>query len=222
MNFPNKIKINGRVRVCLELVKKLELKGKILVDIGSSFGWLEKEIADMGLKRIVGVEPNKHALEFARKNVQGVEFRGGSALKTGLADSFSDIIVLFDVIEHVPKYSENKAFDEVRRILKKGGTLLLSTPYNHFLNDLLDPAWYFGHRHYSTEAITKLLKSSGFELEWIEVKGKFWTLIYLLWFYINKWMFMGIFRNFSWLDNKYDRSFEGRGINTIYILARKL
>ncbi len=222
MNFPNKIKINGRVRVCLELVKKLRLEDKTLVDIGSSFGWLEKEIADKGLKRIVGVESNKRALEFARKNVPGVEFRGGSALKTGLVDSFSDIIVLFDVIEHVPKYSENKVFNEAGRILKKGGVLLLSTPYNHFLNNLLDPAWYFGHRHYSVRRITGLLEKSGFKIERFEVKGKIFAPIYMLWFYVNKWILQGLFKNFDWPDKIYDLSYKGPGIHTIFIKARKI
>lgn len=222
MKFPGETKINGRVRVCLELVKGLKLKDKVLVDIGSSFGWLEKEILDEGLRKIVGIEPNSRALGFAKKNIPNVDFRIGNALETGLPNSFSDIVVLFDVIEHLPKLSEAKALDEIKRILKKGGVLLLSTPYNHFLNNILDPAWYFGHRHYSLGEITGLLERSGFKVDKIEIKGKLFAPIYMLWFYINKWIFANRFKNIAWLDIKYDDCYRGRGLHTIFIEAAKV
>lgn len=221
MKFTGEIKINGRVRVCLELVKGLKLKDKVLVDIGSSFGWLEKEISSEGLRKIVGIEPNNKALSFARKSIPNVDFRIGNALETGLPDSLSDIVVLFDVIEHLPKLSEAKALDEIRRILKKGGVLLLSTPYNHFLNNILDPAWYFGHRHYSLGKITELLGGSGFKIDKIEIKGKLFAPIYMLWFYINKWIFANHFKNFAWLDKKYDDSYQSKGLHTIFVKAIK-
>lgn len=219
MDFPIRAKAKGRMRVCLELTKAQNLKGRVLVDIGPSFGWLEKEIVNMGLKKIIGVEPNDRALRFARKNIPSAEFRRGNALQTGLPNSFSDVLILFDVIEHVPKHSENNVFDEARRILKRGGTLLLSTPYNHFLNNLLDPAWYFGHRHYSVSGIIDLLEKSGFKVERFEIKGKIFAPIYMIWFYINKWMFGNFFKNTVWLDKKYDDSYQGKGLHTIFIKA---
>jgi len=221
MKYPDEVKIIGRVRVCLESVKSLELKGKVLVDIGSSFGWLEKEISGWGLKKIISIEPNGEALNFAKKNNPGVDFRKGSALKTGLPDSFSDIVILFDVIEHVPKFTEFKVLNEVARILKRGGVLLLSTPNNHFLNNLLDPAWFFGHRHYSIKKIIDLLEKPGFKIERFEIKGKIFAPIYMLWFYINKWLFRGYFRETRWLDEKHDLSYRGFGLHTIFVEARK-
>jgi len=222
MEFPDGVKIIGRVRICLESVKNLKLKSKVLVDIGSSFGWLEKEIVNAGLKKIVGIEPNDKALRFAKTNIPSVDFRKGSALKTDLPDSFSDIVILFDVIEHVPKFSEMKVLHEVGRIIKKEGVLLLSTPNNHFLNNILDPGWYFGHRHYSIRKITDLLKKSGFKVERFEIKGKIFAPIYMLWFYVNKWLLGGCFNNIRWLDKKYDLSYQGPGFHTIFIEAKRI
>jgi len=50
------------------------------------------------------------------------------------AGSF-DFILSLDVIEHI--YDTEKVFVEFNRLLKKGGTLLLSTPYNGILKNII-------------------------------------------------------------------------------------
>lgn len=188
-DYPTTIPIIGRARVCLELIKSLNLKGKTLVDIGSSFGWLEKELEDMGVD-LIGVDPDPASVKFARKNLGSrAKFIVGSVLKIPLKSESCDIVTLLDVIEHVPRKAELVALAEINRILKKGGYLLLSTPNTHPLINLLDPAWYFGHRHYGREKIAGLIKKSGFKITYHSVRGNLLNPIHTNWFYLTKLLF---------------------------------
>lgn len=210
--------ISGRVRVVLDLVKNQALKGKTLVDVGSSFGWLESEIQNLGLKKIIGIEPNDKIRQEAEKKAKGAVFLKGNAGNIPLKDSVAEVVTLFDVIEHVPKGTELLVFQEVKRILKKGGMLLLSTPHSFWL-DFLDPAWFFGHRHYAVARIKRMLSQSGFRVIETEVRGKVWAYLYLIWLYINKWLFGGVFPESKWLEKKYDNDYRGKGFHTILLKA---
>ncbi len=219
-DFPQKIFISGRVRSCLEFVKAEKLSGKKIVDIGSSFGWLEKELVK-SKALLIGIEPNKEAVSFAQVNIgSGVEFKVGSALEIPLLNKTADMVLFFDVIEHLPKGSEKKALNEINRVLKKNGVLLLTTPNSHFLNNILDPAWYFGHRHYKKNKITNLLRRSGFKVLNYQIKGDIFSVIYVLWFYFNKWILKLKPKN-GLLEKLDDKGYQKSSIATIFLKAKK-
>lgn len=215
-SVPLSVSISGRVRVILGMVKDQSLKGKVLVDVGSSFGWLENEVQDLGLKRTIGIEPDDKVREQAEKTVKKSVFLKGNASSIPLKSSSADVVTLFDVIEHVPKGTEVSVLLEVKRILKKGGILLLSTPYSSRVN-FLDPAWFFGHRHYSPDKVKEMLAQSGFKIIKMEVRGKVWAYLYLIWLYINKWLLGGNFPQSKWLEEKYDKDYRGAGFHTIFL-----
>lgn len=190
-NFPTSIPIIGRARVCLEIIKGLNLASKTLVDVGSSFGWLEKELEDVGIN-LIGVDPDPNSVKFARKNLKNkAKFMMGSVLNIPLKNKSCDIVTLLDVIEHIPREKELVALAEINRILKKGGYLLLSTPNSHPLINLLDPAWYFGHRHYSKQTITSLIKRNNFKILYHTVRGNLLNPIHTNWFYLTKFLLRG-------------------------------
>lgn len=219
-NFPKTILISGRVRSCLEFVQAEKLSGKIIVDIGSSFGWLEKELIKSRAS-FIGIEPNKEAVSFAQKNIDSkVKFKVGSAFDIPLLDKTADMVLFFDVIEHLPKGFEKKALNEINRVLKKSGILLLTTPNSHFLNNILDPAWYFGHRHYRKTKITNLLRRSGFKVLNYQIKGDIFSVIYVLWFYFNKWILKLKPKN-GFLEKLDDKGYQMSGIATIFLKAEK-
>lgn len=220
--FPKIIPIQGRVRVCLEFLKEQGIKGKMIVDIGSSFGWLEYQIQTENPKKVIGIEPNKKVLDFAKSNVKKVDFLQGEASKTPLKSKTADIVCLFDVIEHIPRGSEVKVLNEVRRILKNNGTLLLSTPNNNFISNLLDPAWYFGHRHYSQLNIINLFKKTGFKLISIEKRGNIFSLFYLIWFYSIKILTGSTHPRSSFLEKIDDYGYSKRGFAEIFAVAKKI
>lgn len=220
-SYPKEVLINGRVGVCLELVSSLNLKGKVVVDVGCSFGWLEKEIIELNPRRIIGIDPEKNALAFARKNVAGVEFIDGSATNIPLSDSTADVVVLFDVIEHVSRNMELTVLEEIFRVLKKGGILLFSTPNTNIWSNLFDIAWYFGHRHYTQETIGKLMTKSGFIVKKLEIRGSILSSLYLTWFYIAKRILKNGQPRNEFLEKLDDGGYKKKGITDIFLTAVK-
>lgn len=220
--FTLNIPITGRVKACLELLKKQKVLGKVVVDVGSSSGWLENEILSEQPKEIIGVEPNKKAVLFAINAVKKARFLVGDALKIPIKSNYADIVALFDVIEHLPKGKEESALGEINRVLKKGGVLLLSTPNYNFLTNIFDPAWYFGHRHYQVENITKLLGNAGFKILQKGVRGGAWSLVYMVWFYVTKWILGKKSPRNVFLEKMDDRSYLLGSRATLFIVAQKI
>lgn len=220
MQISSNIPIKGRVKACLELIKSAYLKGKVIVDVGSSVGWVESSLQNSGAKEIIGIEPNEQVLEFAKKNVKGAKFILGDALSIPVKENFADLIFLFDVLEHVPKGTETKALKEIRRVLKKNGLLLLSTPHNNFFIKTLDPAWYFGHRHYSVARIKKLLEESDFEIESLTIKGNILSSIYGIWFYITKFLTGNTQPQSDFFESLEEKGYREGKIGTIFLVAK--
>lgn len=221
-NFFKKVDIKGRVRVCIETVLSEGVEGKTIVDIGSSIGWLEKELLKYKPKKVVGIEPDPGAVAFAREKVKNAEFHVGSAEDLPISSGFADIATMFDVIEHVDKNKEIGALKEASRVLKPGGRLILSTPNYHWLTNVLDPAWYFGHRHYEKSKIKNQIAKAGFKVKKLEVRGGIWFSIYLIWHYFMKWILKKPLAVNYFLMEKDDREFSKKdGIHTIFLVARK-
>lgn len=221
-DFPESVPLTGRVRICLELVKSVKTTGKVIVDIGASFGWLEKEIIKTKPKEMIGIEPNKAAIDFATKNVKTAKFLVGDALNTKIKDNYADVVTLFDVIEHVPEGSEISVLKEANRILKKEGILLLSTPNAHLIARMLDLAWYFGHRHYSKADLEKMLSEGGFAIKKIEARGSFYSSFYLFWFYITKKVTGNSQPRNHFLEKKDDQGYDSGKITDIFLIATKI
>lgn len=216
--------ISGRVLACLNLLKKYDLKNKVLVDVGSSFGWLEKEILSIEKNiKVMGIEPDKKAVLFSNKNIKDAQFKVGDALNLPVKDKYADIVTMFDVIEHVPKNTENIALTEVNRTLKLKGLLFLSTPNSNFFMNLFDPAFYFGHRHYKYEKLKTLLKNNGFKILEATIKGGFWFSFYLIWLYITKRVTGNFLPRNRFLESKEAREFMTNkvGMHTHFVVAQK-
>ncbi len=217
--------VSGRVLACLNLLKTYKLKGKTIIDIGSSFGWLEQELLKIDKTiKITGIEPDSKAVAFANKEIKGAKFLVGDALKLPVKNNFADISTLFDVIEHVPKNTENVALAEANRILKSEGLLFLSTPNSNFFMNLLDPAFYFSHRHYKLDKLETLLKNNGFKILKSTIKGGFWFSLYLIWLYITKRITGNFLPRNRFLESKEAGEFLSSdvGIHTHFIVAQKV
>ena len=213
-------RISGRHKACLEMEK---FEDKKVLDIGCSYGWFEK-FASKKTNEIVAVDLCEEGLEIARKNVKekNVKFEKGSALDLKkYPENYFDVAVMFDVIEHIPKNTEKKALEEIKRVLKKNGKLLLSTPANNFSN-FFDPAWYFGHRHYSKKKMRSIFEDEGFKVERMEIKGGFWELFSMIIFYPFKWFFNMEIPFKKWFDKKRDEEYlkNKNGFVTLFVWGK--
>lgn len=212
------VPISGRLKYCIGLARKVGVKNKKIADVGCSNGLVANILAKSS-KKYIGIDPSITAINFAKKRIKKADFLVSTADKLPIKDNSQDLVFMFDVIEHVPKRTERKVFKESLRILKKGGKFILTTPFDHPITTYSDPAWYLGHRHYSIDKMSKLLKSSGFTVNEIGVTGSAWTSIYTVWFYIMKWIFGKNMPRNGFLEKKDDEGFMRKGINTLYVIA---
>jgi ubiquinone/menaquinone biosynthesis C-methylase UbiE len=82
-------------------------------------------------------------------------------------DESFDVVICTEVLEHVPE--PIKALKEMSRILKKGGTILITAPLGSGLHQL--PYHYYGG--YTPEWYKKFLIESGIEIQEITPNGGF-------------------------------------------------
>jgi len=199
-----------------------EFTDKRILDVGASFGWFEFLVRDA--KEIVAIDPNTKDLEVARKECQNTKavFMEGSALDLSRfsKDSF-DMVAMFDVIEHIPRGTEDLAVKEVRNVLKKGGSFLVTTPCKN-LSAFTDPAWYFGHRHYTRTALIRILENNGFSVQRIYQGGGFFEVLAMCLFYPCKWLFNSEIPFKSFFDQKRTEEYSSMsGFVTWFVIASK-
>ena len=170
---------------CAFAVMHLPLRSGVVLDYGCGEGrhtphWRRES------NRVVGVDINEPSITRARLNCPEVEFYPSTA-RLPFEDRSFDAVVMLDVIEHVA--SEKATLEEVWRVLRAGGRLILTTPYRNLFGDWYDPDnflfhpairtrnWLLGrkvtldrHRHYRTGDLLALAPGR-FELEAEEITG---------------------------------------------------
>ncbi len=138
--------------------------GKVL-DVGCGTGDRLDAFRRKGFE-VYGVEPSqsaKHAREFLKLNV--IE---GDLFSADFQDNFFDVVTLYHVLEHT--HNPMKVCEEIRRILKEGGFLVIQVPNKDcFQFKLFKERWaafdvprdlyYFG-----IQPLRSLLQRVGFEI----------------------------------------------------------
>jgi GT2 family glycosyltransferase/2-polyprenyl-3-methyl-5-hydroxy-6-metoxy-1,4-benzoquinol methylase/glycosyltransferase involved in cell wall biosynthesis len=77
---------------------------------------------------VIGVDIDEKTITHAQKKYRrdNLCFKQGSCTKLPLSDNSIDIVVSFETIEHIAEHE--KMLSEIKRILKPGGLLIISTP----------------------------------------------------------------------------------------------
>lgn len=152
------------------------IKRKKVLDIGCWTGQFE-QLAVKHAKEIWGIDPGLEAVKLAKKLVPKAKFKAGNALDLKFKDKYFDTVTILDVIEHISRGTESKCLNEIYRVLKPNGHLIISTPHSHPLSILLDPAYFLiGHRHYSENRLKSLLSSNGFKVVKVKKTGGMYRL----------------------------------------------
>lgn len=112
------------------------VKDKIVADIGCGAGYGAEILSKAGARKIYGCDLSKQAIEFARRrfNKWG-EFSVQNAVDLKeYPDRFADVVILSEVLEHVKEYNvERRAIEELKRVTKSGGIIIISTPNTELL-----------------------------------------------------------------------------------------
>ena len=121
-----------------ELLRKFSpLAGKAVLDFGCGNGGAARYFSRMGSNvTAVDVKPELEPI-FKDSNIQFINAKDGYSF---LSDQKYDIVILQDVLEHVPHPAQ--LLNQAKHSLRPGGWLYISTP-NRFsiLNAISDPHW---------------------------------------------------------------------------------
>lgn len=156
-----------RIRVIIKLIQKYRLKGNI-IDIGCRTGGLIEELSDK-FRVVVGIDISRASIHEVRRRL-----RSGKFFVSDITDSSSlpkmlfDVAVCSDVLEHIKE--DVKALENINRILKPKGHLIVTTPFG-MKNWTRHDNWARHIRRYELNELQKKLKQSGFNIEEIFIWG---------------------------------------------------
>ncbi len=161
-NYRRKIKQAGVaaywLRKCLARYKERAPAGGLILDIGSG----DSPYRDLwGHSRYLAIDLSNPEADLH-----------GSILSLPLPSESADLVVCTEVLEHV--FETERALTELRRVLKPGGSLLLSTPLIMGRHEARD--FY----RFTPECLERHLAAAGFEKIEVQTRGGLFSSMGLL------------------------------------------
>ncbi len=168
------------------LKKIIPLKnGQTVLDFGCGTGRITRELREILPKsKFVGVDVSETAIKIAKKKYPWANFYSvQDGDKFPFKKNSFDLILAADVIEHI--YNTQHTLLELNRILKKGGEIVITTPYYGFIKNLLIITLDFDNifnptgphiRFFSKRSLFSLLESAGFRIIKHGYFGRFYPI----------------------------------------------
>jgi 2-polyprenyl-3-methyl-5-hydroxy-6-metoxy-1,4-benzoquinol methylase len=122
------------------------IAGKDVLDLGCHDGAITPAYLEAGAERVVGVDIDGDAIARAQARAAppALSFRESGTTALPLPDGSFDVVVCFDVFEHVARPAA--ILDECHRVLRPGGKMLVGTwgwyhPFAHHFWATLPVPW---------------------------------------------------------------------------------
>ncbi|MCB0501074.1 MAG: class I SAM-dependent methyltransferase [Bacteroidetes bacterium] len=147
-----------------------------LIDVGCGIGHFLQIANERGWE-VYGTEFTDEAIEICNK--KGINMQKGALDASKYSPEMFDVIVSFEVIEHI--YNPNEELKNFYDILRKGGGVYVTTPnFNAISRTYLKGNWsvieYPEHlSYYTAKTLTNVFKSHGFLKKWIQTTGVSFT-----------------------------------------------
>lgn len=126
-----------------------------ILDAGCGTGFLTKSLEKYGIS--FGIDISDTAMELCRKRGAKRIVKGSVSALPYRDDSFN-LVLLLDVLGH-KAIDEAQAINEIYRVLKKGGILIINVAAHDYLWRNYDERWYWKHRYSKAELRDKLEKN---------------------------------------------------------------
>ncbi len=134
MNIDSEISIFHRQRY--ESILSI-CAGKNVVDAACGEGYGSSFIAEKATC-VIGIDISHEAIENAKGKYQkeNLHYYEASVERIPVEDNWADVFVSYETIEHVTEDIQRKFLKEIRRILKKDGILIMSSPDKRNYSDI--------------------------------------------------------------------------------------
>jgi SAM-dependent methyltransferase len=165
---------------------KFNKPGKIL-DIGCGNGWVLYQFKLKGWE-VYGVEPSKIGSEIGNK--AGLNIFNGELLSASFDNLKFDYVRSNHSFEHI--HNPNEIINEIHRILKSNGKLLIGIPNINGINaKIFNKYWYYlgapVHTfNYCEKTITEILNKNGFKIEKINYNSNWSGVLGSIQIYLNR------------------------------------
>lgn len=147
----------SRYAETMSILPRAESEDSHLVDLGANAIWIPLYVRLLGYRRITLVHwiGEKYLSAFDFSDLEGIDIRAVSANLDrdayDLPDASADLVVSFEVIEHLAG-DPMHLLSEANRLLKPGGSLRLTTPNVLWRNNVVK--FLFGGNPYSWSVYT--------------------------------------------------------------------
>lgn len=155
----------------LQFARKYIKPKDFVLDIGCGDGFLTNALSELG-ERIVGIDTSVTGISLAQSRVDkaSVELAVGSASVLPFKENTFDVVTLFEVIEHISAEQARSAIEEISRVLREKGKLIITTPNSHNLHNRILRRRLTSQKHEKEYRQAELLQLlSGFEQ--VEISG---------------------------------------------------
>ena len=175
----------------VDAVVKLINSGKKILDIGVGEGGLLIKASEKGFTQLYGIDISSKNIEIAKKKIKANLSVHNIDEKTKFKNNSFEVVTLVAVLEHI--FDVNFVLEEINRILKKGGFLIIEVPNLSFLPRRIKVLlggvprtgygasdYDIGHLHYfSQNSLKQLLQERGFKVIYQGQSGIYGTRVYL-------------------------------------------
>lgn len=152
--------------------------GKSVLDVACGEGYGSDMLANAA-KDVIGIDISKDAIAHASDRYRGrenLEFMRGSCEKLPLPDDSVDVAISLETIEHL---EQQEAFiSELRRVLKPGGLLVMSSPNKREYSDARNYHNEFHVREMYRDEFERLLHTAFPHIHWLNQKLLFHSVIW--------------------------------------------
>jgi 2-polyprenyl-3-methyl-5-hydroxy-6-metoxy-1,4-benzoquinol methylase len=107
----------------------IDFADKKVLDCGCGTGYSLAHIASLfPTADYVGIDADQGAIDYAANRYPSMDYVVMNALDISFPAASFDIVLSFEVLEHLTKSEQERYLSEMSRVLRPGGTLVLSTP----------------------------------------------------------------------------------------------
>tara|TARA_B100000787_G_scaffold134847_1_gene103645 strand:+ start:54 stop:686 length:633 start_codon:yes stop_codon:yes gene_type:complete len=180
-----------------KILSTIKTKKLTHIDIGCGNGFITKKISPL-FKESVGIDLSAKGIAYAKKNsnLSNTKFLNKDIGSLINVRKKFDFVTSIEVLEH--QYDPFKFMRDIEKVTKKGGYVLITTPYHGYIKNLVislfglmdkhyTALWTHGHiKFFSIKTLKKLISNYKFRIIKIKYSGRIYPLSSSMIFLLKK------------------------------------